>query len=443
MSRGTVLLSLVLVCFSALARKEEKAQLIKSGWNIGALPAVTYDSDLGLQYGAFANLYHYGDGSRYPMYDHSFYLELSRYTKGSGVYRFSYDSDQLIRGIQVTTDLSFLTDQIYDFTGFNGYEAVYHQSWTEENSPLYKSRVFYKYDRKLFRWKTDLQGTLGGRRFRWIAGINFLNFDIGAVDIGKLNKGKKEKDRLPAIDGLYDKYLQWGLISAKEANGGFIPEFKAGLVLDSRDNRPNPMKGVWTEAVIVVCPQILGSESSFSKFSFTHRQYFTLIPDRLSLAQRLAWQSSLAGKAPFYYQPQVITSILKGSTSEGLGGSKTLRGIIRNRIAGDGIFFGNTELRWKAKQFTFRNNNFYIGLNAFADYGKVTKRIPVDLQRVNSDGEPVSAYFDPGAENIHVSCGAGLRIAMNQNFIVAFDYGLATDSRDGDTGFYMGLNYLF
>jgi hemolysin activation/secretion protein len=139
----------------------------------------------------------------------------------------------------------------------------------------------------------------------------------------------------------------------------------------------------------------------------------------------------------------VITSILKGSTSEGLGGSKTLRGIIRNRIAGDAIFFGNTELRWKAKQFTFRNNNFYIGLNAFADYGKVTKRIPVDLHRVNSDGEPVSAYFDPGAESIHVSCGAGLRIAMNQNFIVAFDYGLATDSRDGDTGFYMGLNYLF
>jgi len=39
--------------------------------------------------------------------------------------------------------------------------------------------------------------------------------------------------------------------------------------------------------------------------------------------------------------------------------------------------------------------------------------------------------------------GAGLRIVMNENFVVAFDYGMASDSRDGATGFYMGLNYLF
>jgi hypothetical protein len=42
-----------------------------------------------------------------------------------------------------------------------------------------------------------------------------------------------------------------------------------------------------------------------------------------------------------------------------------------------------------------------------------------------------------------VSYGLGLRIAMNQNFIIAVDYGRATDSRDGSSGFYIGLNYLF
>ena len=40
------------------------------------------------------------------------------------------------------------------------------------------------------------------------------------------------------------------MISEEEANGGFVPALKAGLVFDSRDNRPNPMKGIWTEAVI-------------------------------------------------------------------------------------------------------------------------------------------------------------------------------------------------
>ncbi|MGV8092637.1 MAG: BamA/TamA family outer membrane protein [Mangrovibacterium sp.] len=424
---------------------EKKDQLIKTGWNIGVLPAITYDTDLGIQYGVFGNLYHYGDGCRYPEYDHSFYLELSRYTKGSGVYRFSYDSDRLIPKLRTTVELSYLTDLTYDFYGFNGYDAVYNKSWTEEEDPAYKSRMFYKYDRKLFRWKVDLQGKLSGEKFWWITGLNFLSFKTGPVNTDRLNKGKDEEDLLPDVDGLYDKYIQWGLITEEEADGGFIPEFKAGLVIDTRDNRPNPMKGIWSEAVVVVSPEILGAESSFSKISFTHRQYFTLIPDDLSLALRLAWQSSLGGDAPFYYQSQIITSILKGSTSEGLGGSKTLRGIMRNRVTGDGIFFGNTELRWKLARFRFHNNNFYVGLNGFMDFGKVTKKIPVSTSGFDefSLANNPADYFDPGAEKLHISYGTGLRIAMNENFIVAFDYGLASDNRDGNSGFYMGLNYLF
>lgn len=445
MSRITALLFLVFLFSMAGAQNKKKDSLIKKGWNIGALPAVTYDTDLGIQYGAFANLYHFGDGSRYPEYDHSFYLELSRYTKGSGVYRFSYDSDRLIPQLRTTFDLSYLTDLTYDFFGFNGYDAVYNKSWTEEEKPDYKTRMFYKYDRKLFRWKVDLQGKLAGEKIKWITGINFLSFKTAPVNIEKLNKGKDEKDLLPDVDGLYDKYIQWGLITEAEADGGFVPEFKAGLVIDTRDNRPNPMKGIWSEAVVVVSPEILGSESSFTKISFTHRQYFTLIPDKLSLAIRLAWQSLTEGNAPFYYQSQIITSFLKGSTSEGLGGSKTLRGILRNRVTGAGIFFGNTELRRKVACFRFHNNNFYVGLNGFTDFGKVTKKISVPSEGFDefSLGNDPRDYFDPGAEKLHVSYGAGLRVAMNENFIVAFDYGLASDSRDGNSGFYMGLNYLF
>jgi hemolysin activation/secretion protein len=124
-----------------------------------------------------------------------------------------------------------------------------------------------------------------------------------------------------------------------------------------------------------------------------------------------------------------------------LGGSKTLRGILRNRVTGDGIFFGNTELRWKAARFRFRNNNFYVGLNGFTDFGKVTKKIQLSPDEFNEGS--IRDYFDPGAEKLHISYGAGLRVAMNENFIVAFDYGLASDKRDGNSGFYMGLNYLF
>jgi len=426
-----------LITFCAFAQEEET----KSGWNFGALPTITFDTDLGFQYGALVNLYDYGDGSRYPNYNHSLYFEVSRYTKGSGINRFYYDSDELIKGLQTSLDISYLSDQAYDFYGFNGYDAIVMPGFYDDESEDYITRMYYKYDRKMFRLKLDLQGNFSGEHLRWAAGFNLLNFKIGSVNIDKLNKGKEGDELLPDVDGLYEKYQDWGIISEEEADGGFVPALKAGLVYDSRDNKPNPMKGVWTEAVLVGVPEFLGAETSFSKLSLTHRQYFTLIPKDLSLAYRLAYQTTIAGHAPFYYQTQVITSVLKGAISEGLGGSKSLRGIIRNRIVGDGFFYGNVEARWKFVRFRFINNNFYLGLNGFVDFGRVTKKIEVDPVIAYLPQE--EAYFDEGAEEMHVSYGAGLRIVMNQNFIIAADYGIAADERDGDSGLYIGLNYLF
>ncbi len=413
--------------------------VVKTGWNFGVLPSISFDSDLGFQYGALVDLYHYGSGERYPVYDHKLYFEVSRYTKGSGINRFYYDSDKLLKGLQTSVDLSYLSDQAYDFYGYNGYEAVVNSNWIEEDDEDYVSRMFYKYDRKLFRFKVDVQGPYFGKNLKWLAGINLLNFQINPVDIDKLNEGKSEDELLPDVEGLYEKYQQWAIISQEEADGGFIPELKAGLVYDSRDNRPNPMKGIWTEAAFVGVPEFLGAESSFAKFSITHRQYFTIIPKDLSLAYRLAWQSTIAGQVPFYYQTQIIVSEMRGASSEGLGGSKTLRGIRRNRIVGDGVFYGNIEARWKFARFTMFNNNFYLGLNGFTDFGRVIEK--TDLNSIFSQlpGE----YFNPGTESMHFSYGAGLRIAMNQNFIIAVDYGIAADERDGDSGLYIGLNYLF
>ena len=199
------------------------------------------------------------------------------------------------------------------------------------------------------------------------------------------------------------------------------------------------MRGIWTEAVVAAVPGFLGAESSFAKFSITHRQYFTLIPEDLSLAYRLGWQSTIAGDVPFYYQTQIIVSEMRGNSSEGLGGAKSLRGIRRNRIMGDGVFYGNLEARWKFVRFQMLNNNFYLGLNGFTDFGKVIQRMELDSNLAQLPGQ----YFDPGAEKMHFSYGAGLRITMNQNFIIAVDYGLAADERDGDSGLYIGLNYLF
>lgn len=67
---------------------KETSAKVKTGWTFGALPAVSYNTDLGFQYGALVNLFYFGDGSTYPKYMHSVYAEVSRYTKGSGINRF-------------------------------------------------------------------------------------------------------------------------------------------------------------------------------------------------------------------------------------------------------------------------------------------------------------------------------------------------------------------
>src|SRR4030042_1982001 len=131
-------------------KADKKKEKVKKGFTFGAVPAITYSTDLGFQYGLVVNLYHFGDGKSYPKYHHSLYLEWSRYTKGSGVNQIRYDSEYLIPGIRVTAELSYMTEQALDFYGFNGYESLLDESLSDdEDTTAYLSRMFYRMDRKM------------------------------------------------------------------------------------------------------------------------------------------------------------------------------------------------------------------------------------------------------------------------------------------------------
>lgn len=442
MKKFILLLCLFVFAFTLWSQEKESKEIVKTGWNVGVLPAIAFNSDLGFEYGAIVNLYNYGDGTHYPNYDHSLYLEVSRFTKGSGIFRAYYDSEYLIPNIRLTADLSYLPDEAYDFYGFNGYESVYQEDWEDDTDPAYKTRMFYKYQRNLFRAKADFQGGIKGNNLRWIAGAAFRQFKISSVDIEKLNKGLDKEDKLSSLEeqpGLFEHYIEWGLIPDDEKNGGDITTLKAGLVYDTRNTVQNPSKGLWTEAVLVGSPSFL-SDESFLKFSFTHRQYVS-ISKSLVFAGRLGYQTTLSGHSPFYFQPLMITSVYTGAWSEGLGGQRSIRGINRNRIVGDGFVYSNFELRWIAWRFNIKNQNFYLGLNGFFDTGRVTDEIKIS--HATEDGIATEKYFDPGSESLHHSAGLGLKIAMNWNFVLSVEYGQAFDEQDGDSGLYIALNYLF
>ncbi len=411
----------------------------KKGWTFGVLPALSYNSDLGFQYGGVVNFFNFGDGSTYPGYMHSLYAEVSRYTRGTGVNRLFYDTEYLVPGLRITADLGYYTEKALDFYGFNGYNSLYNRDLENESHHQYISRMYYSHERSVFRFSLDLQGSLAGSHLRWVAGAGLMNTSIAPVDVDALNEGRDEDEMLPDVPGLMERYADWGIISQEELEAGWTNYLKLGIVYDSRDNEPNPMSGIWSEAVLLAVPSFLGSEFSYSRISLTYRQYFTLVENDLSLAYRLNYHGTVNGDVPFFMLPYMIYSFSQSSNTDGLGGARTLRGVSRNRVVGEGVVFGNLELRWKFHRMNFFNQSLYFGLNGFVDTGRV-------VQKRKIDQEPGSPFFDEysdGLEEMHTALGAGLRVAMNKNFVFGADYGMPLDKRDGNGGLYIGLNYLF
>ena len=60
-----LLIPLALLASASLLFAQEEKE-VKTGWSMGILPCATYSADNGLQYGAFGDVYYYGDGATYP-----------------------------------------------------------------------------------------------------------------------------------------------------------------------------------------------------------------------------------------------------------------------------------------------------------------------------------------------------------------------------------------
>jgi outer membrane protein assembly factor BamA len=417
----------------------------KTGWSFGALPAIAYDSDAGWTYGALGNIYNYGDGAYYPDYLYSIYAEISRTTKGGGINKLFFDSKYLLPAdIRITSELSLLTESTLPFYGFNGYEAQYNPSYeisdtTDENydANLYRTRVYYRHRRDMTKFTADFLKNMGDMPIKGVVGLSYINVDVGPVNIEDINKGNTE-DLLPdSVNTLYDNYVVYGLISSDEMDGGKANYLKFGLVYDTRDQEANPMKGMWTEILLMAYPSFLGNESAYTLATMTHRQYFTMKKDILSIATRFAVQQVISGNIPFYNMPYLQSSF---KPQEGLGGSKTVRGLLKNRVVGDGFALFNLEARWKFLRTKVAGQNLYLAFNGFVDGGYVYDNHPYDnasYYHIYSDGSEMEK------EALHLSYGGGFRVALNQNFIVAADMGFAKDERDGNSGLYIGLGYLF
>jgi hypothetical protein len=420
-------------------RKEKK----RTGWTWAALPVIAYDADMGLQVGALGQVFDYGDGSTWPEYRHTIYGECSYFTQGSAVFQIFYDSRYLIPGgIRVTADVDYVPDRNLDFYGFNGYESRYNSGYATKDSPEYISRMYYRMERKTFRAFTDFQGPVFGKTLRWLAGINVISMQTATVDIAQLNKGKDEGDKLPDTALLYDRYVQYGLINGDEKDGGTTVLLKAGFIIDTRDHEASPNRGMWTDLFLAAGRSFYGgTHSTYSRLIATHRQYVTVVPGILVAAGQLGFQGTISGTTPFFMASNLYTSNIKTTKTDGLGGAKTLRGILRSRVVGDGVALGNVELRLKFLKRVFLKQSIYLGITAFCEGGMVV--IPRDIDQGLVPEPDREIYFTGKSESIHGTAGLGLRVGLNENFIISVDYGRSMNPNDGTSGLYVGIGNIF
>ncbi len=408
---------------------------VKTGWNFGPLPAVGYNSDLGFQLGALCDIYYYGDGSIFPDYRHKFNIEASYYFKGSGVFHFFYDSKYLIPGkIRLTFAATYLPNPIMNFYGFNGASSPYYANLDKQDGT-----AFYSMKRDAVRVLADFSGRIAGP-LSWAAGVSFWNYRIGEVTLGKYADSE--------FGSLYGRYRKYGLIDDSEAEGGSRMEFKLGLMVDTRDHEAAPSRGIWAEAVAYGSPDMFQRAADYIKLAAHFRHYVPLAGDRLVFAYHLAYQGTVAGNVPFYMQSNITTPYLRQVNSEGLGSVNTVRGMLYNRVVGDGIAWANAELRIRLVSFNFIKQQWYVALNPFFDAGTVVQ--PFRRERMEEIWNDVWIPEDERRliysgldEKVHMSAGLGIKLAMNRNFIVSAEWAKPFATQDGTNGLNIGLNYIF
>lgn len=445
---------------------KSKKEIIKKGLNFGPLPVVAFDADKGLQLGALLNIFDFGDGSNYPNTRQSLYLEASFFTKGSQLFVISYDNKFLIPGVRWSTSAVLTNEKAMDFYGFNGYMSYYDHEKVKlgndkDNKLNYIYTPKYRLNRINFNFKTDFTGNIWNNKLFWEAGYHLNNIKAGyddrqALNLDKINKGKDDYKKFPETEPtLFDLYRRWGIISEDEAWGGFSSALRLGLLLDTRDKEGAPSKGIWAEAHVTLAPDWLGTTHPYYRYSATFRHYVPIVKDDvLTFAYRLNYEGTFGNSAPYYMLP-FITVMGATYDRDGMGGYRTVRGIMRDRVQGLDMATYNVELRWRFVNFRKWNQNIAFGLNLFSDGTMVTRNYDMSFRGAEEHRAEYDEYMaqsDLSKDRPHITVGAGLRFIMNQNFIVAFEYGMpiskfssdkAIKKQDGNGAFYINTGYLF
>lgn len=368
---------------------------VPTGWEKSGIPALNFDADEGFGFGAALELYNYG--------------------RGLQPYRFTIQPTVLLttegrRDVTVFFDAPALLPANWRMTAFTGserqlaqpYYGIGNATQYEASREAPPNPYYYRYGRARLRASMDFQHRIVGTSAKLLfgAGAGSTSFDLTPRDSGTTLLASQLSGITPSADRV--NYV------------------RAGLLWDTRDHEIGPHSGTWAELLVQRVGKSLGSTEDFTRWTTTVRQYLPL-SSRLTFAQRVVGQG-IEG-TPTFDQLSIIQSSFK--EQEGLGGASSIRGVPKDRYIGKALLLSNSELRWRAFDFSLFDRQSFLALSGFADAGRVW-----------------SGRFDlaTALTDLHAGYGGGVRLGVGPSFIVATDVGHSSESV---AAVYVGLGWMY
>lgn len=353
---------------------------------VGALPALAYDSDLGFGFGAVGTLARFEEG--YAPY--RWRLEAQAFTSidsdaaGEVVVPFhdhylSLDMPGLAGGVlrlEATASFGRLTH--------NGYYGLGGDSDVRED----RGGRYHYYDR--------------------------------VFPAGDVNARVMVAERLELFGGVHgsyswmNPYAQSRLLEDRDALHGTGDHgqvaFNTGVLYDTRDHEYAPTRGTFSELSTRLSPGI-DADLRYGSVFASSRWFLPLHPEYLIFGGRIA-ADVMFGRVPVYELRNF--GVLDREAGPGGGGS--VRGLLLHRYHDTLKLIANAELRANAPWFDLVGERMRFGGVAFADAGRVR-------------GETALGF------------GGGLRFQWGETFILRGDVGYAPS--DDTLGIYVDVGQVF
>ncbi len=424
---------MILLCALVAAGAESAstdAPIDPNRTEVGLLPAINYDSDLGFGFGVLAAIARFEEGVEPYAWRIQVLLYATARDRGAGL-EFPFHSDYVIFDVPAFLDRRLrLTGQAafaqFSNSGYYGFGSR-SQRTPLPDAPTETELRFHTYERTYpsaqanLRWQLiDRPVPVGKERLELFGGsrVAYNAFQIypGSLleqDILRAGGAGDDGETLRALLQGTSDHILWVL--------------NVGLLLDTRDQEFVPTTGTFTELSARVSPG-LDQDLAYVGFTLNSAWFAPLAGPALVAAGRLVFDG-IFGDAPFYE----LTQFGALNPATGPGGSWSLRGVPIQRFAGKLKAIGNLELRAKLLHLSPFGQRVALGLIGFADIGRVW----ADLDGRSLGGQ----RLDGPLSQFALGLGGGLRVQWGETFVIRADY--AVSPTEGTSGLYIDVGQVF